>query len=378
MDLSSYGVRIYEEQGKGRGLVAARHFAPGEVALVSEAWISCICPSQAATCCARCLRRGELTPCCKGCGFAYCSDACREADEPDHKVECAALPGLRRRLQEAGDNVWHNGDALLNVLLLARSVRAQAAPTSGPAKLASPFKDKPHALRAIMSTPRLSIPLAIAEATLAAAAEQPGLLPQQRRSNREEQLVMMIALLLQQQVNACGVLEPQRFEVTGEGLFIEGALVNHSCESNCQFLYRWDTPGGRPTQYLMVMKPIGPGEELTISYGDVARPVWERRKRFQRSHWFTCRCSRCEREVQPAGLQSLGPLIGDSKGRVLLCLLEASAGEEAANVLKALQTAGLQFAPDVDSRRVKEIRSYATNGLSGNVNAFRLEGWNAT
>eukprot|EP00928_Gymnodinium_smaydae_P045251 TRINITY_DN30185_c0_g1_i1.p1 TRINITY_DN30185_c0_g1~~TRINITY_DN30185_c0_g1_i1.p1 ORF type:complete len:569 (-),score=129.88 TRINITY_DN30185_c0_g1_i1:57-1763(-) len=383
-----------DDASKGRSLVATRALAPGDVALVSHAWISCLCPSQAENCCARCLRRLPLQPCSRGCGFGYCSKSCREADAEDHNLECGAIALLEDSLRKAGDHVWHNGDAVLNALLLARAARrldqrgdtrasatARAAAagvgeeTPTAARLATPFKGKPNALRALLSTPRLAIPIAIATATLDAAAAKPGLLPRSRLG-READVERLVGLLLQQQVNACGVVDPSRFEVTGEGLFVEGALVNHSCEPNCQFIYRWDSDGALPTQYLMALVSIARGEELTISYGDTARPVWERRGRLQRSHWFTCRCTRCESEVKPEGLRAQAQLVADVQGRPLQALIEgtASDAEEAAAVVRGFSALGVAFGLEADSRRISAARSRASGGPgAGSVNAFRLE-----
>eukprot|EP00927_Polykrikos_kofoidii_P072458 TRINITY_DN68574_c0_g1_i1.p1 TRINITY_DN68574_c0_g1~~TRINITY_DN68574_c0_g1_i1.p1 ORF type:complete len:567 (-),score=89.34 TRINITY_DN68574_c0_g1_i1:81-1706(-) len=389
-DVSQFQVRIAEKPGKGRCLLATEAIAEGKIVLISHAWLSCLCPSQASFCCARCLRRRPLHATCVGAcrKTRYCSEACRKADEPDHILECEAIPSLETRLRSAGDVVWHNGDAVLNALLLARAARYLASAPSGDAaaNLATPFKGKPKALKAMLTSPRLSIPRAIAEATLAVAAEKEGFLPRNMPTTgglvatpgiRDDigWLEWLVSLLLQQQVNACGVLDSERFEVTGEGLFVQGALVNHSCAPTCQFMYRWDGPSQRPTQYLIAIRDVSLGEELTIAYRDTERPVWERRNRLQRSHWFTCRCARCEVDVQPSGLRDQGCYVANVGGSILRCLVEATvqSAEEAAAVLRGLQAAGLSVAADGENRQVEAARAIAAGALSSNVNAFRLE-----
>jgi hypothetical protein len=55
------------------------------------------------------------------------------------------------------------------------------------------------------------------------------------------------------------VLEPQ-------GVF---RFINHSCEPNCEiFYYRVEQPGDEPPDrlWLKALRPIQPGEELTIDY----------------------------------------------------------------------------------------------------------------
>lgn len=81
---------------KGCHLLASRDFACGEPIIVSEAYLTALCPSYRKRICAACLRDGgrQLSVHCAACGQAwYSSEACRaahsRADEP---------PGLTRLL----------------------------------------------------------------------------------------------------------------------------------------------------------------------------------------------------------------------------------------------------------------------------------------
>ncbi|CAE8626598.1 unnamed protein product [Polarella glacialis] len=277
---------------------ASRQLLAGEVALEAPALVSCVFPLHAASYCAFCIRR-QPVDICSGCDLVgYCSQRCREADSPDHGVECRAIRSLSGCLREADSDVWHQGNALLDALLVARIARAELLKDSGAALLASPFMGRPNVLRAMLKAPSLKIPVAIAEATLATASEFPGLLPESWKcrlntQSRQANLERLVAILMQLQINAICVLEHMWFEPVGEALFVNGALANHSCAPNCQFMTCFGGEGVRPVLKLRCLRDIAPGEDLTVSYDDQARPVWERRARLESSHWFLCKCARC-------------------------------------------------------------------------------------
>lgn len=358
-------VKVVERQGKGRSLVAARSFEVGEVALISEALKVSVFPSKASSFCAYCLRRQPLLTCQRCNLFGYCSQECCEADASDHSVECGAIDFLSMGLRAAGDAVWHGGDALLDALLLGRLVRAQLPADSAAAHLASPFTGKPFALHAALSTPALMIPKTISESLLAAAAEFPGLLPKSWVKHRhgasaclqgqDNCIDKLVAFLVQIQCNACGVIEINEFEAVGEGLFVEASLANHDCSPNCQFTFHWQSERSRPQVHVQCIQAVAAGEDLTISYRDVARPVWERRKRLQCSHWFTCRCGRCERELSSQGLPTQARLVADAQGRVLRALLARTVSDtkEQAMVMDALHAVGVNSSTAATEARIE-------------------------
>jgi hypothetical protein len=81
------------------------------------------------------------------------------------------------------------------------------------------------------------------------------------------------------------------------GVWIGVSLINHSCEPSCwvQFASR----DGRLS--LRTLRPVGRGEELTISYVTQPMPVFARRARLRSTYRFHCRCARCSREASALG-----------------------------------------------------------------------------
>jgi hypothetical protein len=84
------------------------------------------------------------------------------------------------------------------------------------------------------------------------------------------------------------------FEVTIDGisqsaLFPEIAMLNHDCRPNAAYFFDEKTM----THFVHAIRPIQPGEEITITY---VNNEFERNTRVRRleKHWgFTCACSSC-------------------------------------------------------------------------------------
>lgn len=72
-------------------------------------------------------------------------------------------------------------------------------------------------------------------------------------------------------------------------IFDRASFIEHNCYPN---LYKSFTDSGQVL--LRAMKPIAPGDHLSICYTD---PLWgtiNRRHHLQTSKYFTCQCERCQ------------------------------------------------------------------------------------
>jgi len=70
------------------------------------------------------------------------------------------------------------------------------------------------------------------------------------------------------------------------------AALNHSCAPSAAVTI---TAGH---VVVSTLRPVSPGEELTISYVDAAMPVAERRSILKRHYSFECDCARCAAELK--------------------------------------------------------------------------------
>ena len=64
------------------------------------------------------------------------------------------------------------------------------------------------------------------------------------------------------QINSFGVSEKSLVRC-GNGLYSPSNLINHSCSPNCVGVYR-----GR-TQFIIAIRDIKPGEQISLSYIDI-------------------------------------------------------------------------------------------------------------
>lgn len=89
-------------------------------------------------------------------------------------------------------------------------------------------------------------------------------------------------------------MDPVSQVVTGIGLYPSGAMINHSCTPNCDYL-----PGHDGEMRLVTIGSVCAGDELTIQYCDVLTTATDERQHVLESeYFFRCDCARCVRADQ--------------------------------------------------------------------------------
>jgi hypothetical protein len=73
----------------------------------------------------------------------------------------------------------------------------------------------------------------------------------------------------------------------GVGLYPTLSFVNHSCDPNCVISFK------HKSAVLKAVRPISPGDELSISYIDLTESTSSRRHTLQEAFYFHCNCPRC-------------------------------------------------------------------------------------
>ncbi len=76
----------------------------------------------------------------------------------------------------------------------------------------------------------------------------------------------------------------------GQGMYLEAALFNHSCDPNCAV-----SSGVTPLQ-IVTIREVQPGEELTIAYVEISQPRSSRQAKLSENYCFDCGCPRCASE----------------------------------------------------------------------------------
>jgi hypothetical protein len=93
-------------------------------------------------------------------------------------------------------------------------------------------------------------------------------------------------------------------ESIGNGLFVHGSYVNHSCNPNSHFVVHC-LPGGNPELFIRTTRTLEKGDHVFISYTSLYATTEQRKDALFDMYQFECRCERCEAaqdETQVAGL----------------------------------------------------------------------------
>ena len=275
---SSHGIRVAVSE-KGRGLVADREFEAGTVLLRSNPFSSAIAGKHICVFCNKCGQKKELKRCSK-CNFVrYCSRECQANAWPDHKRECGFI----------NSKIAIFTELQLNSLLLLRTLEMNEVE-----KIKQGVKDRELCPElGMLESHRekfLSLELRGTKNTtfdIILKTYKPFLAD--RAYTVSEDTLFDIHCKLAVNANA---FQSDSGETISSGLFPEQTLLNHSCRPNCLNCFR-----GLEV-LLVASRNIHCGEELTINYIDLIKPVWERKRMLEEKSHFTCGCDRCVEESE--------------------------------------------------------------------------------
>ena len=292
-------VTLVGKPGRGRCSVATRRLPRGTSVLVAEP-VACVLRGTArAMHCHWCLREldphGTL-PRCSRCKYAYyCGRSCQQAHwRAEHSGECAALARLPRFPTES-------------VLLAARVLRF-AARDKASAELVETLRMNPaHAAQESEGSgafpPEEFVAMAVFLREFVGAEALQALC-----GGRAVRAVELFSVL---QTNAFSISD-REMRAIGVGLYPAAAMLNHSCVPNTSTVFV-----GR-TVHVHTVRDVEVGEELCVSYTDLAQSCAARRGVLQQCFGFLCCCPRCldessdtpsERARVTAPLEAAQPLL---------------------------------------------------------------------
>ncbi|KAK2581203.1 hypothetical protein KPH14_008002 [Odynerus spinipes] len=249
----------YSSSG-GRGMFATRDIEAGELIFVDNAVL--IAPRNSETClplCVSCYKNEcPLFPCDRGCGLPICSQTCEDSKyHVDH--ECVYL----RKLEPTSGSTWSR--ELLRALLVVRATSLD--------------QDQRDLLAVLQCHKKLGHDH---EVTL--------LRNNVKNAPKSEEIDFMMTV--------SGIFNTNSFETIAmqdnksytsvRGLYPMGALQNHSCVPNTR--HHFDS---QQRLYVIAVRPISAGEELTMTYIDLFWDTILRRQVLSVTKYFYCRCKRC-------------------------------------------------------------------------------------
>eukprot|EP01137_Pigoraptor_chileana_P028474 Opistho-2@12473 len=342
--LGPYDVRVCEtDDARGRGLFAARAFAPGETIMyakpaaigIPHAWYRHVC-----VCCMSFTHRRKLPILCDTCKMvAYCSSVCKEApvEVARHGAECAALRQLAefisRAEKQADEDEAREGEDITGFETRLRFLVSLAASMiTGVDQASAVLPPVPHADKNAAAYPsvladapqpllddllhlagdpslfaiecicwgrmhpvvhscalRVRPPCSIDPAYKREAVPKyaPSAVPLSGFVGRVlDSPASLAAVVCREECNSFGFWDRDG-EMYAYGLFPFASYFNHSCVPNAVKLVR-----GRMVMF-RATAPIMAGDEICLSYVQVTDSCDARNSKLLEMYRFECGCERC-------------------------------------------------------------------------------------
>ena len=284
----SFPVELAEDAQQGRFLVAERPLQAGtEVLRERRPLVAAVHDRYAAALCHGCFRPllagsgggeernegQEKGVTCSRCKCAvFCSRQCAEMSAEEHAGECAQLALWARENPQLGARsqglrlfikLWH-------VLSLSRRRNADGD---------APAADggAPHEQFERLGTHGSAGSERVTGMAKAAA----------RFCNGAPSEADMAALILRVQANAHTIANFHG-QALASGVYLAGAMLNHSCDPTCVVSFRG------PTLVVRTIRPVVKGEPLTIAYCELFANRESRQQKLHAAKGFDCACARCQ------------------------------------------------------------------------------------
>eukprot|EP01006_Ploeotia_vitrea_P043055 TRINITY_DN66683_c7_g2_i1.p1 TRINITY_DN66683_c7_g2~~TRINITY_DN66683_c7_g2_i1.p1 ORF type:complete len:445 (+),score=40.51 TRINITY_DN66683_c7_g2_i1:46-1380(+) len=254
---------------KGRGLTATSACPPGKLIFFEYPFAAVVGDMHTSSVCHNCFKAPSkaLSRCstCKICH--YCSPSCQKADWPNHKQECKSI------VKAQPHNLSHTMRLLMRIV---RRLKREPGKTNDVEALTEHSAKIDIEKRALFSHAAMAIKSAFLD-----GEERPLC----------EEVPDMVKLICKIQCNTFHVLNNDH-KAIGSALYLNlGSLVNHSCQANVIVVF----DGSQ-----LVCRSCGDikeGDELLVSYTDLAATTETRRKILMDQYGFMCNCPLCVDET---------------------------------------------------------------------------------
>ncbi|XP_057795841.1 histone-lysine N-methyltransferase ASHR1 isoform X2 [Salvia miltiorrhiza] len=258
---------------KGRCLLAARDFSPGEVILSENPYVSVPNKNKESPLCKCewCFSSTNLKKCSACHVVWYCSSKCQRSDWKLHSEECRVLSKVDKQ----------------RVSSLTPSLRLMV-------KLC--IRRKLEIEKVILTSTTESYKYVEALVSHMSDIDEKQLLLYAQMAN----LVNLILQWPDSQINVKEIAEnfsklacnahticDGELRPLGTGLYPVISIINHSCLPNSVLVFEGRLAVVRAMQHILK------GTEVLISYVDIAGSTLTRQKALKEQYYFTCACSRC-------------------------------------------------------------------------------------
>eukprot|EP00002_Diphylleia_rotans_P009789 TRINITY_DN2013_c0_g1_i1.p1 TRINITY_DN2013_c0_g1~~TRINITY_DN2013_c0_g1_i1.p1 ORF type:complete len:547 (+),score=83.74 TRINITY_DN2013_c0_g1_i1:19-1659(+) len=322
--LDRHSLSCVKIQGKGLSVISAAHFPTGHSIISAEPFCCVLQKAQLSTRCHSCFKEPQsdapLLRCsrCKLC--RYCSKQCQQKHWTlEHREECPHLCRIhpkvppesillmsrfcRRFRQLYRSSLQHQAQGS-HEHQGASNTNSFAGLESGLSSIAlldlilglqthvkefSPDRWAQFAQMAVLVRDLLGFPLsAAADESVRYLSPVESLTAPQLALASDcppvDRIVEGFCMFLCNNFN----ISDEEMRTVGIGLYPQIALMNHSCEPNCVAVFDGTTVSVR------ALKDIQQGQELTLSYIEIAQTTAERKAHLAENFFFSCSCSRCQ------------------------------------------------------------------------------------
>lgn len=252
----------------------------GDTIMSQEPYTYAFDPNITTLCC-RCKILGIATRRCSACKIArYCSVACQKADWLSHKQECSVfaryIPSRDRTLD------------ILAMRLVLRIIRAYGIEPTSVQGNQDTYEDvlSMHKIEHYWNE-------GSGEAAQKWVANLAQALPTPFPMNGTEGITDVLYRTLR---NSFAIPDAHNVSI-GRGVFPSASYFNHSCEPNAWAYFNLDC-----SITIRAIRPISPGDEITISYTDGTHGGM---MALYRQFFFRCQCIRCAAQSDPSNSEVL-------------------------------------------------------------------------
>ncbi|PKA53505.1 Histone-lysine N-methyltransferase ASHR1 [Apostasia shenzhenica] len=272
--LSARGLTVSWIPGKGRGLIAARDFSPGNVIISQEPFASSPSKFSSGSSCDRCFTSSNLRKC-SGCRIVwYCGTGCQKLEWKLHRLECKAFAALSEDREK----------------MLTPTVRLMA-------KLVLRRKLQNDLTFGFTSYYHLCFIVHLSHQDMSDLDEKQLILYAQM-ANLVKLVLPSLDIDLKEvaqnfskiSCNAHTICDSE-LRPLGTGLYPIISIINHSCIPNSVLVFEGQVA------FVRALEPIKAGAEVMISYIETAATTNTRQDNLKQ-YFFTCSCPRCFKELK--------------------------------------------------------------------------------
>ncbi|XP_072014959.1 histone-lysine N-methyltransferase SMYD3-like [Amphiura filiformis] len=282
------GVEIFECSSRGRG-VRASQTLPSGTCLVRENPLACVLFSQEfRRRCENCLQKREKLKVCGGCNeVRYCSKKCQSVGWIDHQYECR----YKRKNKQRTLPPWSSARVMIRIIH-QQNKRQKKKHKHGASE---PSRNFPTTVDDLCNGELSSNEEMQSHYSQAAASLFDFVSSETVHGWNADQIGVLYAKL---QVNGFCLLDAETRKPIGEVIYTRSALFNHSCAPNCCFVFNHSIIEVRN------IRDIKPGEECSINYVNLLKPMAKRQRDLYDVYGFWCDCTRCQQNQEEADEES--------------------------------------------------------------------------